>query len=78
VRSIYEPEIITDIHRTFPEFKTFKETKEKYDVNIVIYLRKALLNILKAISSHFGNIGYVQGMNFLAALIYMVLRNEEV
>ena len=36
-----------------------------------------LIRILNAIANHIPDIGYVQGMNFIAASLLLILSNEE-
>lgn len=57
-----EMEIRKDIDRTFQYVKQFK-TKNCQD---------ALFRILKALAVHYPDIGYCQGMNFVAAMMLLV------
>lgn len=68
-KSEYETDIIMDIERTYPLFTYFKHGYDGYN---------QLLNVLKAISHEFNDIGYCQGMNFISAVILLILGNEEV
>ena len=61
-KSTYE--ITLDIPRTFPEEEDSK------------VLRKSLNNVLKAISIVYKEMGYCQGMNFLALRLLQVLDDE--
>lgn len=74
-------QIELDIHRTFPDNKFFKDGKED---------RKKLYNVLVAFSGmliwkyinkfpleYNKDIGYCQGMNYIAGLIVLVVREEE-
>ena len=53
-------QIIKDLDRTFYESKNFGKDSEG---------RKQLMNLLEVISLKYTDIGYVQGMNFVAAAI---------
>lgn len=55
-----ENKIKLDLERTFPHEETFKKGKENYN---------KLYNLLKAYSSYHEKLGYVQGINFIAATI---------
>ena len=57
--------ISLDIPRTFPDEEDSK------------VLRKSLNNILKAISLVHPEVGYCQGMNFLALRLLQVLSDED-
>ena len=57
-----------DIHRTFPDNRFFKEDKEG---------RTKLYNILVAYSEYNKGIGYCQGLNYVAGMIILVIRDEE-
>lgn len=75
-------QIELDIHRTFPDNKFFKDGKQE---------RKKLYNVLVAFAGFFSVnqtlstpfleynkcIGYCQGMNYIAGLILLVVREEE-
>ncbi|CAG5084114.1 Oidioi.mRNA.OKI2018_I69.PAR.g10551.t1.cds [Oikopleura dioica] len=61
-------QIELDIHRTFPDNKFFKDGKED---------RKKLYNVLVAFAEYNKEIGYCQGMNYIAGLIVLVVREEE-
>jgi len=52
-----------DIHRTFPDNRFFKEGKED---------RKKLYNILVAYSEFNKDVGYCQGLNYVAGMIILV------
>jgi hypothetical protein len=64
-----EGAISLDIPRTFPSLEYFKPGQPGYH---------ELLRILKAISLSRPEVGYCQGMCFFAAVVLMVLGNEEV
>ena len=55
-----ENKIKLDLERTFPHEESFKKGKDNYN---------KLYNLLKAYSSYHEKLGYVQGMNFIAATI---------
>ena len=63
-----EREIKKDVDRTFPHLGFFDKGSKGY---------RSLYRILKAVSIHLKNIGYSQGLNFLAATIYLTLDDEE-
>lgn len=52
-------EIQKDIMRTFPQLKFFKKNEEGFN---------KLSRLLHALSSY-KNLGYIQGMNFIAATV---------
>lgn len=62
--------IQTDIGRTFPDNIYF--THEKND------LRPALFNVLVAYAKYNPRIGYCQGLNYIAGLMLLIVRKEEV
>lgn len=64
-----ETQIKKDIHRTFPEHIMFKSEES--------YGQKGLLNILKAYSQFDTEIGYCQGMGFIAGILLMHMHSEE-
>lgn len=55
-----------DIHRTFPELPQFNLPEK----------RSALFNILKAYSLHDLEVGYCQGMGFVAGILLLYLPEE--
>ena len=55
-----------DIHRTFPELPHFNLPEK----------RTALFNILKAYSLHDLEVGYCQGMGFVAGILLLYLPDE--
>eukprot|EP00736_Rhodelphis_marinus_P006003 Rmarinus@m.30045 len=61
--------IAVDIPRTFPERQCFMDLDG--------YGQRALYFVLKAYSLYRPEVGYVQGMNFLAALFLMYMPPEE-
>ena len=67
-KSKYEIIILQDISRTFPN-------EANFCVNSINY--KKLYNILTAYSNFNKNIGYAQGLNFLAARSIILFKNEE-
>lgn len=62
--------IQTDIDRTFPDNIHF--TNRQND------LRPALYNVLVAYAKHNPRIGYCQGLNYIAGLMLLIVRKEEV
>jgi len=62
--------IQTDIDRTFPDNIHF--TSKQND------LRPALYNVLVAYAKHNPRIGYCQGLNYIAGLMLLIVRKEEV
>ena len=68
MKSLYNEIIQKDISRTFPKDKTFDKTK-----------KDKLFRILTCYSNFNTNIGYAQGLNFLAASsMYLFEKEEEV
>ena len=65
--NIYDKEIKNDLTRTFPDNILFKYGNRYYN---------KLYHILTAYSNFNKNIGYVQGLNFLAAHIIYFFENE--
>jgi hypothetical protein len=63
-----EYNITKDINRTFPELNKFKE-----DISSG---KNKLFNVLKAYSCYDNEIGYVQGMNYLAAMLLLYIEDE--
>lgn len=68
IKSKYDSIIIQDISRTFPNEPNFFKNSVNY---------KRLYNILIAYSNFNKNIGYAQGLNFLAARGIILFKNEE-
>ena len=67
-KSKYDIIILQDVSRTFPN-------EANFCVNSINY--KKLYNILTAYSNFNKNIGYAQGLNFLAARAIILFKNEE-
>ena len=67
-KSLYDNIILQDITRTFPNDPSFKVDSINY---------KKLYNLLKSYSNYNTNIGYAQGLNFLAATSIFLFKNEE-
>eukprot|EP01121_Diplochlamys_sp_Union-15-3_P009460 TRINITY_DN2581_c0_g1_i2.p1 TRINITY_DN2581_c0_g1~~TRINITY_DN2581_c0_g1_i2.p1 ORF type:complete len:514 (-),score=80.09 TRINITY_DN2581_c0_g1_i2:45-1586(-) len=59
-------QIDKDIKRTFPDCSKFREEEEKM-----------LERVLKAFSIHNPSVGYAQSMNFVCAILLIVLEDEE-
>ena len=68
IKSKYDLIILQDISRTFPN-------EPNFSVNSINY--KKLYHILTAYSNFNKNIGYAQGLNFLAARSIIIFKNEE-
>lgn len=62
----WTPLIEIDICRSFPELKTFDSEQEQ-----------RLLRLLNGFANHRPEVGYCQGMNFVAGLLLLVSENEE-
>lgn len=60
--------ISKDIYRTLPDTKLFSADYKSG--------QNALFNVLKAYTTYDNNIGYVQGMNYLAALLLIEIKDE--
>ncbi|XP_057302285.1 growth hormone-regulated TBC protein 1-A-like [Hydractinia symbiolongicarpus] len=58
-----------DIKRTFPENIYFKDMDES--------LLAPLANVLTAYASYNSNIGYCQGLNYIAGMLLLVTKNEK-
>jgi ecotropic viral integration site 5 protein len=63
-----EAAIIKDVDRTFPHLEYFEQGQGGYDI---------LIRILKALAIHVHSVGYCQGINFLAAVVYLNMYSEE-
>jgi len=63
-------QIRTDMPRTFPNNVFFDTTNPNS-------MQKPLLNILKAFANNNPNIGYCQGLNYIAGLLLLVTKNED-
>ncbi|KAK1902450.1 Growth hormone-regulated TBC protein 1-A [Dissostichus eleginoides] len=62
--------IHTDMHRTFPDNVLFQSKAEPS-------LQSALFNVLLAYGHHNKEVGYCQGMNFIAGYLMIITKNEE-
>ncbi|ETB56911.1 hypothetical protein YYC_05272 [Plasmodium yoelii 17X] len=67
-KSCYDNIIEKDINRTFPNNPYFINRKED--------MQNKLSNILKICSLYFKDIGYCQGMNYVAAILLLVFQNN--
>lgn len=65
--TVHEPQITADITRTFPTEKSI------YDPEF----QKSLFNVLKAFSLYDEDVGYCQGLSFVAALLLMQVKEEQ-
>ena len=61
--------ISRDVYRTFPTVDMFEE-KDGYG-------QKGLMNVLKAYAAYDPEVGYCQGMGFLAGMLLMEMYTEE-
>eukprot|EP01135_Chromosphaera_perkinsii_P005382 Nk52_evm63s343 gene=Nk52_evmTU63s343 len=61
--------IMRDIDRTFPAHDEFKSGDGK--------IQTSLFNVLKAYSVFDASLGYCQGMNFVAAVLLMTLKEDD-
>jgi len=59
--------IIKDLNRTHPELNLFKEGEKWFE---------SLKNVLMVYCVHRPDIGYVQGMSYIAAAIILSMKNE--
>ncbi|XP_037343710.2 growth hormone-regulated TBC protein 1-A-like [Pungitius pungitius] len=62
--------IHTDMHRTFPDNVLFQSRAEPS-------LQRALYNVLLAYGHHNTEVGYCQGMNFIAGYLMIITKDEE-
>ncbi|EAS03440.1 rab-GTPase-TBC domain protein (macronuclear) [Tetrahymena thermophila SB210] len=65
----YETDIDADLNRTFPNHQLFRDQK-----NTGI---ESLKNVLKAVSLTHEDMGYCQGLNFIAAAFMIYINDEE-
>ncbi|KAJ8031020.1 Growth hormone-regulated TBC protein 1-A [Holothuria leucospilota] len=65
-----QSEIDTDLHRTFPENIYFGNDSPNGK-------RSSLRNVLTAFAQHNPDIGYCQGMNYVVAMMLIVVKDEE-
>uniref|UniRef100_A0A673L3Y4 Growth hormone regulated TBC protein 1b n=1 Tax=Sinocyclocheilus rhinocerous TaxID=307959 RepID=A0A673L3Y4_9TELE len=65
-----EEVIRADMHRTFPDNIQFRASSQPC-------LQKALFNVLLAYGHHNKDVGYCQGMNFIAGYLLIVTKDEE-
>ncbi|EKX72063.1 TBC domain containing protein [Theileria equi strain WA] len=63
-----DKEILKDIERTFPNCQVFKKSQ---------HVRKSLFNILHAYSLFNPDIGYCQGMSFIAGILLLYMNEED-
>ena len=63
-----EYKIVKDLNRTLPQLNLFTE---EYQTG-----NNKLFNLLKAYSCYDHNLGYVQGMNYLAAILLIHIQDE--
>ena len=68
-KSKYDLEITKDLTRTFPKDKSFSKDSQN---------SQKLKNILTCYSNFNKNIGYAQGLNFIAAIAICMFENEEI
>ncbi|XP_014773213.1 growth hormone-regulated TBC protein 1-A isoform X2 [Octopus bimaculoides] len=67
-----EESIKLDLHRTFPENIYFSDTNDTESS-----LQVPLYNVLKALAIKNKKIAYCQGMNFVAGLLLITVKNQE-
>ncbi|KAK3598405.1 hypothetical protein CHS0354_005499 [Potamilus streckersoni] len=71
----YDPKLVEtvsmDINRTFPENIYFAVSRDRNS------LQRPLFNVLVAIGHKNSKVEYCQGMNFVVALMLLVMKNEE-
>ncbi|KAL4499931.1 hypothetical protein ABPG72_015280 [Tetrahymena utriculariae] len=67
LKNEYEEVIHNDVERTFQDQEFFKSTRNKICLN----------QILKAISSSNQQLGYIQGINYIAAILLSIMPPEE-
>ncbi|TRY59301.1 hypothetical protein DNTS_033541 [Danionella cerebrum] len=65
-----EEVIRADMHRTFPDNIQFRVSSQPC-------LQNALFNILLAYGHHNKDVGYCQGMNFIAGYLLIITKDEE-
>lgn len=66
---VEEYKITKDIKRTLPELQMFQEDYRSG--------RNKLYNVLKAYSTYDNELGYAQGINYLAAMLIIQIEDEE-
>jgi len=71
-----EYEIRKDLARTFPVEKFFQN--ENVFGSALCEGQEKLFNVLKALTLHFPNIGYCQGMNFLVGFLLLMNGGNEI
>ncbi|XP_033841328.1 growth hormone-regulated TBC protein 1-A [Periophthalmus magnuspinnatus] len=62
--------IRTDLNRTFPDNIHFRKSSERS-------LLASLYNVLRAYGHHNPDVGYCQGMNFIAGYLLLITKDEE-
>lgn len=62
--------LFADLHRTFPNNSFFKNIQGDA-------LRNQLEELLRALSQRWPDIGYCQGLNYIAALLLIVTQSPE-
>ncbi|EAR97739.2 rab-GTPase-TBC domain protein (macronuclear) [Tetrahymena thermophila SB210] len=67
LKNEYEEVIQNDVERTFQDQEFFKSVRNKICLN----------QILKAISSSNSQLGYIQGINYIAAILLSIMPPEE-
>ncbi|KAL3795742.1 hypothetical protein HJC23_008229 [Cyclotella cryptica] len=70
-------DIERDLKRTFPSHCMFREDREKGETSSETDGKQALRRILRAYSMYDREIGYCQGMNFIAGTLLMFLTEIE-
>ncbi|KAM9320779.1 growth hormone-regulated TBC protein 1 [Gastrophryne carolinensis] len=62
--------VVTDLNRTFPDNVRFRKDASPC-------LQSPLYNVLVAYGHHDSNVGYCQGMNFIAGYLILLTKDEE-
>ena len=68
--TVVEDQINTDLPRTFPNNIYFDRTSSTC-------YQRPLYNILRAFANNNPTIGYCQGLNYIAGLLYLVTKDED-
>ena len=67
---VVEDQINTDLPRTFPNNIYFDSSNSSN-------YQRPMYNILKAFANNNPNIGYCQGLNYIAGLLYLITKDED-
>lgn len=66
--TVFDSMISKDINRTFPEHALFTESG---------HMRGALFNVLRAYALYNPDVGYCQGMGFMAGMLVLYMNEED-